>query len=101
MLSNAKIREEEIDCDVCVVGGGMAGVCAAVAAARGGAKVALIHERPVLGGNASSEVRMWICGAQGSTARQILTSWRRVLLKRSALETCTGIPTGTGRFGTA
>lgn len=40
-------------------------MCAAVAAARQGAKVALIHDRPVLGGNASSEVRMWICGAQG------------------------------------
>lgn len=43
----------------------MSGICAAVAAARHGAKVILIHDRPVLGGNASSEVRMWICGAQG------------------------------------
>jgi hypothetical protein len=50
---------------VCVVGGGMAGLCAAIAAARHGAKVALVHDRPVLGGNASSEVRMWICGAHG------------------------------------
>lgn len=63
--SNASIRKLDTEFDVCVVGGGMAGVCAAVAAARHGAKVALIHERPVLGGNASSEVRMWICGAQG------------------------------------
>ena len=52
--------------DVCVIGGGMAGLCAAIAAARGGAKTALIHDRPVLGGNASSEVRMWICGAKGN-----------------------------------
>ncbi len=51
--------------DFCVVGGGMAGLCAAVAAARHGAKVALIQDRSVLGGNASSEVRMWIRGAHG------------------------------------
>ena len=49
--------------DVCVVGGGMAGVCAALAAARHGAKVVLIHDRPVLGGNTSSEIRIHICGA--------------------------------------
>jgi hypothetical protein len=49
--------------DFCVVGGGMAGVCAAIAAARHGAKVALVQDRSVLGGNASSEVRMHIVGA--------------------------------------
>jgi hypothetical protein len=49
--------------DFCVVGGGLAGMCAAIAAARHGAKVALIHDRPMLGGNASSEIRMWVCGA--------------------------------------
>lgn len=52
-----------VETDVCVVGGGMAGVCAALAAARNGAKVALVQDRPVLGGNASSEIRMHICGA--------------------------------------
>jgi len=41
------------------VGGGLAGECAAVAAARLGVKVALIQDRPVLGGNGSSEVRVW------------------------------------------
>ena len=51
------------DADVCVVGGGMAGLTAALAAARHGAKTVLIHERPVLGGNASSECRVHICGA--------------------------------------
>ena len=51
--------------DFCVVGGGLAGLCAAVAAARHGAKVALVQERPMLGGNASSEIRMWVCGARG------------------------------------
>ena len=51
--------------DFCVVGGGLAGLAAAVAAARHGARVALVQERPMLGGNASSEIRMWVCGAQG------------------------------------
>ena len=49
--------------DFVIVGGGMSGVCAAIAAARRGVKTALIHNRPVLGGNASSEIRMHICGA--------------------------------------
>ena len=49
--------------DLVVVGGGMSGVCAAITAAREGVKVILVQDRPVLGGNASSEVRMWILGA--------------------------------------
>lgn len=61
----AKIRTEELSVDICVVGGGMAGMCAAIAAARHGSKVALVHDRTVFGGNASSEIRMWVCGAQG------------------------------------
>ena len=52
--------------DVIVVGGGMAGVCAATEAARNGANTALIHARPVLGGNASSEIRVHISGADHS-----------------------------------
>ena len=56
--------------DLCVVGGGMAGICAAIAAARGGAKTVLMQERPVLGGNASSEIRMWVCGAHGENNRE-------------------------------
>lgn len=56
--------------DVCVIGGGMAGLCAAIAAARHGAKTALIHDRPVFGGNASSEIRMWICGAHGNNNKE-------------------------------
>ena len=58
------------DVDFCVVGGGLAGLCAAVAAARGGSKVALMQERPMLGGNASSEIRMWVCGANGENNRE-------------------------------
>lgn len=52
--------------DFCVAGGGMAGVCAALAAARNGASVVLIQDRSVLGGNASSEVRMHVVGADCS-----------------------------------
>ena len=52
-------------CDLCIVGGGLAGTNAALAAARGGSKVVLIQDRPVLGGNCSSEIRMWIRGAKG------------------------------------
>lgn len=48
--------------DFVVVGGGMAGVCSAISAARLGLKVALIHDRPVLGGNNSSEVRVHLGG---------------------------------------
>ncbi len=58
------------EADFCVVGGGMAGLCAALAAARHGAKTVLIQDRGVLGGNASSEVRMWICGAHGQDNRE-------------------------------
>ncbi len=43
----------------------MAGICAAIASARNGAKTAIVQDRPVFGGNASSEIRMWICGAHG------------------------------------
>ncbi|MFI8602904.1 FAD-dependent oxidoreductase [Cellulophaga baltica] len=49
--------------DFVIVGGGVAGVCAAITAARQGIKTVLIQDRPVLGGNASSEVRLWILGA--------------------------------------
>jgi hypothetical protein len=51
--------------DFCVAGGGFAGLCAAVEAARRGVRVALMQDRPMLGGNASSEMRMWVLGAKG------------------------------------
>ncbi len=52
---------KEYDC--IIVGGGVSGLCAAIAGARLGLKSALVQDRPVLGGNASSEIRMHICGA--------------------------------------
>lgn len=48
--------------DLVVVGGGIAGTAASLSAARLGVKVALIQDRPVLGGNNSSEVRVWLGG---------------------------------------
>ncbi len=51
--------------DVVVVGGGMAGCSAALAAAREGCSVVLIQDRPVLGGNASDEVRVHTIGLPG------------------------------------
>jgi hypothetical protein len=54
---------KKIDVDLVVIGGGLAGVCAAITAARANKKVCLIQDRPVLGGNASSEVRLWCLGA--------------------------------------
>ena len=69
MASN-KFALVEHEADFCVVGGGLAGLCAAVAAARHGAKVVLMQERPMLGGNASSEIRMWVSGAHGKNNRE-------------------------------
>ncbi len=60
------VETHEMSCDVFVAGGGAAGVPCALAAARCGAKVILCQDRPVLGGNASSEVRMHIVGANGT-----------------------------------
>lgn len=57
------MREETVRTDIVIAGGGLAGVCAAIAAARLGRSVALVNNRPVLGGNSSSEVRVWVCGA--------------------------------------
>ena len=59
------IADRRMAFDVVVVGGGIAGLCAAVAAARNGARTGLIQDRPMLGGNASSEIRMWIYNARG------------------------------------
>jgi len=57
------IKSISLACDLAVAGGGISGVCAAITAARAGLKVVLVQDRPVLGGNASSEVRLWILGA--------------------------------------
>jgi hypothetical protein len=74
-LSGAErhMTQVDLEADVVVAGGGMAGVCAAVAAARHGAKVVLVQDRSRLGGNASSEVKMHIVGASCHKGRP---GWR-------------------------
>ncbi|GGZ38079.1 hypothetical protein GCM10007049_34200 [Echinicola pacifica] len=57
-------RQKTVQYDVAVIGAGMAGISAAVASARNGAKTVLINDRPVLGGNASSEIRVTVNGVQ-------------------------------------
>src|SRR5690606_19606913 len=61
----------KIATDIFIAGGGLSGVCAALAAARNGAKVVLLRDRSRLGGSASSEIRMHIVGA--SALKQV---WR-------------------------
>lgn len=56
---------DELEFEVVVIGGGVSGVCAAIASARAGMKTVLIQNRPVLGGNSSSEIRVWTRGAIG------------------------------------
>ncbi|MCR8636503.1 FAD-dependent oxidoreductase [Paenibacillus radicis (ex Xue et al. 2023)] len=60
-----QMRHETVQSDITVIGGGLAGVSAAVSAARLGKKVALVQNRSVLGGNSSSEIRVWVLGATG------------------------------------
>ena len=57
------LKNENIDSDLVIVGGGLAGTCCAITAARQGINVVLVQDRPVLGGNGSSEIRLWILGA--------------------------------------
>lgn len=68
-MPNSLLITHELACDILVAGGGPAGVPCALAAARNGAKVILCQDRPVLGGNASSEVRMHIVGANAMSFR--------------------------------
>lgn len=61
--SKRQLKLVEINSDLIIIGGGLAGTCAAITAARAGLKVVLLQDRPVLGGNSSSEVRLWVLGA--------------------------------------
>ncbi len=58
MLNESEIPQKSQSFDLVVVGGGIAGCAASIAAAEQGLKVALVHDRPILGGNASSEIRV-------------------------------------------
>lgn len=65
-IDGRSLKEIHLEADIVFVGGGIAGTCGAIAAAREGLRVILVQDRPVLGGNASSEVRLWILGATSS-----------------------------------
>lgn len=67
---NENLKNMHHECDLCVIGGGFAGMCTAIVAARHGLKVVIMQDRPVFGGNASGEIRMWVCGAHGSNNRE-------------------------------
>ncbi len=67
---NSNLLNKTLNCDFCVIGGGLSGTFAAITVARKGAKVVLIQDRPMLGGNASSEIRMWLRGAKGVYNRE-------------------------------
>jgi hypothetical protein len=75
--------------DLCVIGGGLAGLAAAVSAARKGLRVVLMQDRPVLGGNSSSEMRVHVRGAdvhnQHAYLREtgLLEEWRLENLYRN------------------
>ncbi|MGZ0147668.1 FAD-dependent oxidoreductase [Kribbella sp. WER1] len=62
-VAERAFRTEHLQAELVIVGGGLAGTCAAITAARAGTRVVLVQDRPVLGGNASSEVRLWALGA--------------------------------------
>ncbi len=62
-IAQAGFTRKKFQTDVLVAGGGLSGVCAAIAAARNGARVVFVQDRTRLGGNASSEIRMHVLGA--------------------------------------
>ncbi|MEO9473993.1 MAG: FAD-dependent oxidoreductase [Cyclobacteriaceae bacterium] len=68
-LGETTAPKEQKAYDLVITGGGLAGCAAAIAAAEQGLNVALIHDRPVLGGNASEEVRVHTLGIYGKYER--------------------------------
>lgn len=88
------VTEQILETDLLVAGGGIAGVCCALAAARLGARAILCQDRGVLGGNASSEVRMHIVGATGLTGGvELREEWREGgLVEELRLDLAVGNP---------
>lgn len=88
------VRSVELSCDLAVAGGGLGGVCTAITAARAGINVVLIQDRPVLGGNCSSEVRLWVLGATSHMGNN--NRWAREggVLDEILVENCHRNPEG-------
>src|SRR3989337_3964256 len=61
--SQRALNTKQLSTKLVIAGGGLSGVCCAITAARSGLKVIRVQDRPVLGGNSSSEVRLWVLGA--------------------------------------
>ncbi len=84
------MRAVDLESDILVAGGGLAGVCAAISAARHGARVILLQDRSRLGGNSSSEVKMHVVGASAHKSRP---GWRESgLLEELRLEDAVNNP---------
>lgn len=58
--TNRRLKTETYHTELAIIGGGLSGVCTAITAARKGVKVVLVQDRPVLGGNSSSEIHLWM-----------------------------------------
>jgi hypothetical protein len=89
------LTRSELECDILIAGGGLAGVACALEAARCGAKVVLCHDRPVLGGNASSEIRMHVVGADcgGQRGMELQTEARESgIIEEIRLDNCVQNP---------
>ncbi len=69
-VRTSAMRRIDHTADLCIIGGGLSGIAAALSAARRGVHVLLMQDRPMLGGNASSEIRMWVRGAKGLHNRE-------------------------------
>lgn len=79
------MKHIEHKCDLCIIGGGLSGIAAAISAAREGVKVVLIQDRPMFGGNSSSEIRMWVRGAKGEHNREtgLISEWEQENIYRN------------------
>lgn len=83
-------RNSKIEVDIAIIGGGLSGMCAAIAAARNGSSVVLVHDRSRLGGNASSEIRMHVSGSSA-----LKTVWREIgILEEMMLDDAVTNPQG-------
>ncbi len=90
--------EESHHFDVVVAGGGLAGVCAALASARQGSRTALVHNRPVLGGNSSTEIRIPPLGAGNYSPLAVETGIGYELMVEERMRSHD--PSGTGMVNT-